>query len=74
MMEAEDGWGRGHEAKELSLGAIQVIPANQREPGKDEPFRKITLSQSYGQWIRERARKEAGKIRKGKGVMIQMMD
>lgn len=74
MMEAEDGWGRGHEARELNLGAIWVILASQREPGRDQPFRKTTLSQSYGQWIRESAGKEAGKIRKGKRVTIQVMD
>ena len=74
MMEAEDGWGRGHEARELNLGDIWVILASQREPGRDQPFRKTTLSQSYGQWIRESAEKEAGKIRKGKRVTIQVMD
>lgn len=58
MMEAEDGWGRGHKARELSLSAIQVIPANQREPGKDEPFRKTTLSVIWSM----------------KRVMIQVMD
>ena len=35
-------------------------------------FRQTTLSQSYGEWLEERAGKEAGKISKEKAT-IQVM-
>lgn len=73
-VEACTGWGRGREARELTLGAIRVILASQGGPRRDVPFRNTTLSRSYGEWIQERARKEAGKISKEETVTIQVMD
>lgn len=73
---------RGHEASEVvgrdqltvAQGVSLVILVSQGGPETPVPFRKTTLSQLYSKWIKERARKEAGKISKEKMATIQVTD
>lgn len=70
MLDAWNGWGERARGQRTSgqlmvaLGVILVMQVSRRGPGRDATFRRTTLSCSNGEWIEERARKEAGQINK----------
>ena len=70
MLEAWNGWGERAQDQRTSgqlmvaLGAILVMLVSHGGPGRDATFRRTSLSRSNGEWIEERARKEAGQINK----------